>query len=82
MTINEYLTEYLTGRGLWPAEAEAVISQWLETPGGEPLQGRVNDDTAGYPRELMVIAQLGITFEAVCWIDANKPKHFARAMFA
>lgn len=81
MTFTQYLTDHLTNHGLWPNEAGAVIDQWLETPPGEPMQGRMSDHTQGYPDAMMAVLMLSINSAAVQWIDANKPKHFARPMF-
>ncbi len=52
MTFTDYLQKHLTDNGLFPEEAQTVIAQWLETPGGEPMQHRMNDDMEGYPAAL------------------------------
>ena len=80
MTFTDYLQKHLTDNGLCPKEADAVIAQWLETPGSEPMQYRMHDDMEGYPAALKAATVSGIRYEAVTWIDANEPKHFARAL--
>ncbi len=81
MTFNEYLTEYLRARGIWPAEAESIIAQYVEGMAGVSIQQRMNDDIEGYPDQLLSVVLVGIRREVVVWIDANKPKHFAREIF-
>ena len=83
MTIRETLAKYLVDNGLWPQEAELVIDAYRDnemTP--EDMGRRLNDDTEGYPPQLMPLLLLAIRHEAVEWIDANKPLHFARLMLA
>ena len=82
MTIKECVTKHLTDRGLWPAEAESVIAQYVEGMAGESMKQRMNDDIEGYPKQLLSVVLVGVCSEAVVWIDANKPEHFARPMFA
>lgn len=82
MTIRETLHKYLTDRGLWPQEADAVIDAYRDhdtTP--DDMTRRMNDDTEGYPPQMMPVLIMCVKAEAVRWIDANKPKHFARAAF-
>ena len=78
MKIQDYMTKHLTDCGLWPAETGTVIAQYLKSMSGESMQQRMNDDMTDYPKELLSIVLIGIRSEAVAWIDANKPKHFAR----
>ncbi len=80
MTIRETLHKYLIENGLWPQEADAAIDVFGDT--SADMKHRMNDDTEGYPPELMPVLIMSIRAEAVRWIDANKPKHFARCMFA
>ena len=79
MTIREWAEKQLTDRGLWPDEASAVVDAYAE--GEESMAHRWNDATEGYPVSLFAVLLLCLSDEAVRWIDANKPKHFARGMF-
>ena len=89
MTIREFLLKNLTDNGLWPDEAEAVLAQYIENSieldakGVDcgPMRDRWNDDLEGYPDAMKAVLALGTHTEAVKWIDANKPKHWARLMF-
>jgi hypothetical protein len=47
MTIHEYLVRYLCERGMFKDQADAVFSR-LQTL-NEPMEGRWEDDTQGYP---------------------------------
>lgn len=78
MTIQQKLEEELHARLLWPDEIKAIIEQVkAKTPA---MEHRWNDDVTGYPPELMATLWMSTKHEAVAWIDANKPEHFARNM--
>lgn len=81
MTFTQYLTDHLTNHGLWPNEAEAVITEWLKTPSGEPMQSGMSHSTQGHPDVELAALMLCVNSQAVKWIDANKPQHFARPRF-
>lgn len=38
------------------------------------------DETESHPPELLAVLMLSVKQHAVVWIDANKPKHWARSM--
>lgn len=79
MTITEHLTGYLTKRGLWPHEATAVMDNLKA--GTPAMEGRWDEDAEGYPDSLFAVLVMSVDQAALEWIDANKPKHFARPMF-
>jgi hypothetical protein len=80
MTIREYLTSYLTNRWLWPNEAKAVVEiVEKDTPA---MSGRWEEESSDYLFSLMSVLLVSVRQAALSWIDANKPKHFARAVFA
>ena len=82
MTIREKLRKHLVDRGLWPREADMVIATYRDSEASAgQLAHRLDDDTDGYPPETMRILIMPINAEALRWIDANEPQHFARRMF-
>lgn len=80
MTWREWMTKYLTEKGLWGEQAIAVIAAYLEDA-GSPMAERMDDVRAGYQKETYAAVAVGLDYAALEWIDANKPNHFARPMF-
>ena len=80
-TIRDKLAKHLTDHGLWPKEAEEVINAYRDGPACPEDQRRRFEDAEGYPSQLLAVMIYAVRSEAVRWIDANKPKHFARPMF-
>ncbi len=81
MTIRETLHKYLTDHGLWDKEAELVIDAYRKSEMCFDEGRRLNDSIEGYPSKLLAILIKVVRHEAVKWIDAYKPKHFARPLF-
>lgn len=81
-TIREHAAKYLEGRGLWPDEAHAVVLKAEQSQILEGMTARWDEATDCYPPMLMRVVEVSLDAVAVEWIDANKPRHFARAMFA
>ena len=79
MTFREWAIDYLTQRGLWPAEAQEVSQ--VATGRDDGMRGRWDDTIDGYPAQMLAVIALGLNHEALKWIDAYAPKHFARPMF-
>lgn len=82
MIVREKCIEYLTARGLWPQEAEGVIEAIEADDRAKSLAEILDKNAAGYPEVLWVAVSLHLDAAATKWIDANKPQHFARPMFA
>ncbi len=81
-TLRDKLAKYLTDHGLWPKEAEEVIDTYRDSEAyPEDQRWRFEDVAEGYPPQVLSVMILAVRSEAVRWIDANKPKHFARLMF-
>ncbi len=80
MTLRECLHDYLTERGLWPKEADEVINIYQDKENS--MAHRWGDKQEDYPPQLLTVLFVAVRHETVLWIDKNKPKHFARAMFA
>ncbi len=80
-TIRQKLAKYLTDHGLWPKEAEEVINAYRDGKGYPDDQRRRLEDAAeGYPPQLLAVMIFAVRQEAIRWIDANHPEHFARAI--
>jgi len=79
-TIKDRLHDFLTQHGLWPKEADMILNPDLLKKNGvsEPLIEVLDKDADGYPTHFFAIANLTIRHEALNWIDANKPMHFAQ----
>lgn len=82
MSIKEKLQAELVNHGLWPQEAEAIVAKVEADPANEAMGGRWDDSLDGYPPSIWALVWLSAKTNAVAWIDANKPEHWARAMFA
>lgn len=78
--IRTWLIRYLTESGLWPDEAQAVVSS-IEQDTTQTIREIMNKDASGYPSQVWAACILVVDSVAVKWIDANKPRHFARPMF-
>lgn len=79
MTWREWMTKYLVDRGLWPQEAQEVITYTLAY--NESISAILNSPHDGYPPQMDAVVAMCLNTASVEWIDANKPKHFARQMF-
>lgn len=86
MTVREKMSRYLQDKGLWPNEAESILdeAEKAESDGLEAMRGnwhKVADGEGGYPMSFFAVVAMALDSLVVEWIDANKPQHFARAMF-
>lgn len=87
MTIKKRILQHLESNGLFDDQAQEVFaalekSQGAVMQGGPVSGGRWNDEETGYPPQLMAVLIVAADMEAVNWIDANLPKHWARGIFA
>ena len=82
MTVEEWITQYLTTSGLWPQEVEAVIETIKEDESWSALAGMLPGPRDGYPVTALMAAKITIDHLAVEYIDEHAPQHFAREMFS
>lgn len=68
------------GGGLWPDEAQAVLTMLLEGL-DEHMRKRMADDCSAYPASVLAVMCWRARRCAVNWIDANKPRHPVRPFF-
>lgn len=81
MTLRDWSVNYLTRKGLWPEEARTVVDGFAGSESARPMGGRWGEDASAYPEVMLNVLSLSLDAEAVLWIDANKPQHWARGMF-
>jgi len=86
MTIREKLEKHLRDHGLLSDDASQVMEIVIKatedsTDPNHAMNHRWDDVVDDYPKQLFGILWLSVRRQAIKWIDANKPKHFARAMF-
>ncbi len=80
MTIREELETRLIGHGLWPKEATTIIEHLENAESHKDMRHRWDDDVSSYAPQLLAVLFMGAKAEAIKWIDANKPMHFARCL--
>jgi len=80
MTIREVLEKRLCEHGMWPDEAKQVLKNAETHATCEAMKGRWDEQESGYPGFMLRVLWVSVTKIAVEWIDANKPKHFARSI--
>ncbi|MEE8262719.1 MAG: hypothetical protein V3R83_09680 [Gammaproteobacteria bacterium] len=81
MTIRSWLVNRGVENGLWENEAQAVVNQIADDETLKALGDVLEKSADGYPKQFFAVAWMTFESEAIKWIDANKPKHFARPMF-
>jgi hypothetical protein len=83
-TLRSALRRYLTERGLWEDEADAVLAAFSEQS-GDYLRNRLDHDAKilekGYPIQMLPVLVLSLRLTALEWINANKPRHVSRPAF-
>ena len=80
MTIEDTIKNKLIENGLFPDQANAVVYNLKKLD--ICMDGRWSEDASGYPVQLLAVLWMSAKDEAVKWIDENKPRHWARPMFA
>lgn len=75
------MKQRLEEHGLWPDQADAVMEAVCADPDNCAMSGRWDDETADYSPQTIVIVWMSARAHAVKWIDANRPRHFARQAF-
>ena len=79
MKIREYAKDYLTKGGMFPNDADTVLATVeAET---KQMVGRWDEDTEGYPSQLLAVLRFVLNRAALDWIDEHCPQAFYRAMF-
>lgn len=77
MTIRQYLHGYMSER-LIPYDVAVEILMQLEAE----EQRHMDDQIDGYPKAYIAALVSVVNGLALEWIDANKPSHLCRSMFA
>lgn len=79
MTILELIGDHLENCGLLAFDAGIVVAALVPTL--PEMKGRWEDEATGYPPPLLATLVTCANQQAVKWIDANVPQHWARPMF-
>ncbi len=79
-TLEQTITNLLVEHGLWEAEAQEIMTQIKFND--EVMGSRWNEQDTDYSPALVQALWMNARLEAVEWIDKNKPRHWARGMFA
>jgi hypothetical protein len=82
MTFQDYLKGYLYKGGFFEDMAEKVVERIKADPANEPMLGRWEDHTEGYPPEMLAVMRVSANRHAVEWIDENLPAAWFRGVFA
>jgi hypothetical protein len=81
MTIRQVMTKYLTENGMFQDQADTVIKRYTETPIGDSMKGRWDEDSDAYPSQLMPVVIIGLRHEALTFIIEKCPQAWFRPMF-
>ena len=81
-TIKGVLIKMLVSNGMFAKQAQAVFARFQASDVSEPMDGRWDDPTEGYPLQMLAILRMGIRQEALRYIDETCPKAWFRPMFA
>jgi hypothetical protein len=82
MTLKQAILKRLYDHGLFEDQAQAVFDLMIVAPENKEMADRWNDMVEDYPPAIYALAWMSAKQCAVQWIDANKPKHWARPVFA
>jgi len=75
MSFYQRIAGLLENHGLWDDEAKTVIELVkVEQPS---MDGRWNDDVSGYPDAIVITLWMSAKRNAIEYLKANKPEHFA-----
>lgn len=81
-TIKEEFTTRLIDHGLWPNEANEVLTLAMAHESLEPMFKRWDDDISEYPIQAIAASWILIKRIALDWINANKPSHFTKMLLS
>jgi len=82
MTIRELLVNHLENNGLFESDAKTIIADLEAHPACKTMNGRWDHGATEYPDPLLRMLVSLADEQAVKWIDATCPNHWARPMFA
>lgn len=83
MSIEEYLRKKLDEHAMFKDQIDGIMALVkADKESMASMTDRWNDDISGYDEMLLKMWWLTTCRYAVQWIDANKPKHWARPVFA
>jgi hypothetical protein len=80
MNFLQLADKYLHERGMFPAQAAAVIE--MAKVASPSMADRLTDGVEGYPDVIARLWLVTLNTCAIDWIDANLPQAWYRPMFA
>jgi len=82
MTFKDWCVEFLDSRGMFSSEAAEVVALLMAAPVMAPMQGRWDEDVAGYPPAMIVTISVPLNAIALKYIDEHQPQAWYRPLFA
>jgi len=84
VTFRDALRARLISHALMPEEADAILAALASDaiPEGHLAARFLKKDAGGYGDAVMVAMWAATSRQALAWIDAHRPDHVARALFA
>ena len=80
MTFEQWVLAELEANGMFPAQAQAVLTAYRADPVSTAMD-RWHDRVDDYPVAMRAVIWLGVCQSALAWIDANLPRAWYRPMF-
>lgn len=81
MTFEQAMIKEMTSRGMFPEQAEEIISLYIEQNRAPQMQDIWYRSVDKYPREVLVVLWLDVKDFAAEWIRDNLPMAWFRPMF-
>lgn len=78
MTIAEFCSKHLISNGMFPTDADAVVTAYKASVDAN-MQQRWSHNIDDYPVVMKAVIILG--WEALKWIDNNAPQSWFRCIF-
>ncbi len=80
MSIREKMKEQLEESGLWPNEADAVMTRAEAAPMLACMKDHWTRDAATYLPSLFVVTWISVKAVAIDYLKETAPQHFALAV--
>jgi hypothetical protein len=81
MTIREYVVQYCSDRGMFPADAATVAQLAKNSPLNAMLRERWESDVKTIPATSVIALTLAVDVVALDYIDRHHPDAWFRSMF-
>jgi len=81
VTFDQLVLSDLESNGMFADQAAAVLAQMKADPSNEPMEGRWQEDVAGYPPAMAKMSIFVARRAALAWIEENEPRAWFKPMF-